>query len=184
MVDVKKGSDNSALAQKIRELLKRKEDGHKELKKIEAMLQKEDEEIRMELGKTVREIREEEEDNFKEDQARRIAEEQASLESTVEEEHPEAAPRTDGQFGYSTIDSTALQGDNIGVYDIAKEDVYNKVKGIMDTPAQFRTNEERNFLQGVTYQINRFQREDMYITKKDPEDFLKRTQNIIGFVYK
>lgn len=175
--------DNSALAEKIRALIKNRENREKELKKIEDMIKKEDEEIRKELERTVREIREEEEEKFKEENEKR-RQKTPNLEQTIQEEAPKTQIGQTNQFGYTTIDMQSMQEGNLSVYDLATKQVYDKIKEILNTPQEFRTSEEWNVLKGVTYNLDKVKREEMYLTKKDPNEYVQRTQNLISSFYK
>lgn len=179
-----KGMDNSPLAEKIRVLLKSKESKEKELKKIEDMLKKENEQIRIELEKIVREIREEEEERFRQENEKRRKQPKQS--QTLEQE-VEDAPKTTtqiNQFGYSAINTQSMLEGNLSVYDLATRQVYDKIKEILDTPEQFRTREEWNILKGVTYNLDKIKREELYLSKKDPNEYVQRTSKLLNAFYK
>jgi hypothetical protein len=180
-----KGSDNSALQQKIRMLLEQKEEKDKrkaqDIEKLKKQNEKEETEIKSEISRTLRELQVEDEEKFKEDQERKKASSN-NLERTIELEAPEKSgiKTQESQFGYTTL---GLEG-NVSIYDVANQEMYAKVKELVNTPQEFLSSEERNFIKGLAYHINRIVTEDAYIKSKDPAEYLSRTANLISAFYK
>lgn len=178
-------SENSALVQKIKILLQNKENKEKELKKIEEMLKKESEQIRVELEKTIKEIREEEERKFKEENELKIKKLQKKvLEETIKDFSQKDFDSFQEQVQYANLFINSSETGYLSIYDIANKQTYEKIKDILTIPEQFRTNEEWSILKKVSYNLDRIKREELYLSRTDPNEYIKRTQTLINMFYK
>lgn len=184
MVDVGQGKENSALHAKIQDLLKKKNLSKKQLEELELSKKKEEKEIMEELSKTIRAMRDEEEDLFIQEQKRRKEKKtvEQSLEGSVEEEKLQRPPQNQGSNSYSGFGFDANSQRN---YDVREPEVYEMFKEIIETPKEMRSSDQKNFLENVSDNINTFKRMDERTLKKeDPNNYVARMQNIISAFYK
>ncbi len=163
--------ENSPLQEKIRVLMKKKDLAEKELKDLEDAKKKEAEEIKEEIAKTVRELRDEEEKKYLEEQEKRV-QVQEDLEKTVGLESSSDKILEDNYGSYSSI-------GKIDVYEVASHNQYEKVKEIIGKSENFWSPTERNFMKEVTYNVDKIRREEMYLDKKDPNNYILRLASLI-----
>ncbi len=182
MVRTDEDLENMPPAERLKVLRQRAERRRKELEDLEK--QKKEEELRelAELEETIRDLQEEEEKRFREEEEKKKKEQQereASLEETVEEESTTTAPVQASNDSYST-QPLMPPGPNTTFYDLTNYNLYNKVKELSEKAGQEGiTAEERNFLSGVAYHVNRIQREETYTSSQDPKSYLSRTGGLL-----
>jgi len=164
--------ENSPLQEKIKALMKRKDLADKELAELSELKRKEAEEIKSEIAKTVRELQEEESDKFREEQIKKSREEK-NLEESVNDEHITNRPSESQSGLYKS-------SGKVDIYDVATHNQYNKVKELIDKPENFWSSSERNFMKEVTYNVDKIKREEAYISKKDPHNYISRLSSLIS----
>jgi len=163
--------ENSPLQEKIRTLMKKKDLADKELVELEETKKKEAEEIKAEIADAVRELQDEESKKYRESQEKQNEEE--DLEQTISNEAISNKP-PDQQSGlYSS-------SGKIDVYEVASHNQYEKVKEIMNKSEGVWSSSERNFMKEVTYNVDKIKREEMYLEKKDPNNYISRLSTLIS----
>ena len=179
MVRVDDDLENMPPAERLKLLRARAEQRRKELEELER--KKKEEELRelAELEETIRDLQEEEEQKFREEEEKKRKQQRASLEETVEEESTATTPIQASNESYSTQPLTP-PGPNTTFYDLTNYNLYNKVKELAEkADTNTITAEERNFLSGVSYQMERIQREEKYSSSQDPKNYISRTTGLL-----
>lgn len=183
MVRLDEDLENIPPAERIKILRQRAEQRKKELEDLERKKKEEVEKELAEFENTIRELYEEEEQKFREEEEKKKKQEAEarnnSLEETLEESaHSQNIPVSANE---NYMNPALFSGrGNVDVYDLTNYNIYNKIKELSSkADASDITSEERNFLSGVSYHINRIQREQAYTSSQDPQGYISRTSGLI-----
>ncbi len=178
MVRTDDALDNMPPAERLKVLRARAEQRRKDLEELERKKKEEELQELAELDNTIRELQEEEQKMFLEEEEKKRKAQQ-SLEDTVEEESAAEAPVQASNEMYST-QPLMPPGPNTTFYDLTNYNLYNKVKELSEKASTGSiTAEEKSFLSGVAYQMERVQKEESYVTSRDPKDYISRTTGLL-----
>ena len=166
--------NNLSVREKIILLNKLKRKKQEELEELGKKKEEEEKRIDSELMRALREMTAEEQKEFleREEQVTKMT----SLEEAVEDV-PEQKKPSEVFDIYS-----AVQTKNINIYDLTNYNVYSKVKELAQkAESGVISSEERNFLSGVAYNINRIVKDNPYdsIKKNDSLGYISRTSTIL-----
>lgn len=154
-------------------VLKEKERAKKkELDELEARLKKESANIKSQISKTIDDIKKEEEEKFLEEEKKKRKESE-SLEDQLEDVEIQK-PKTIENFSYAPNAPK-------NIYDVQDHNFYEKVKELVNKSNKgYISTQEKQFLNQVYEKITQIRINEPYISKKDPNDYVARTQEILN----
>ncbi len=181
--DIEEEIKNLPPAERIKKLKEIEEKRKKELKELEIKRTEDVKKAEEIIKASIEEITKNEEARFirQETLRRELDEEreQLELEDTLDKEKPREQPLPTN-IEYNPFDE--LQHGHVSIYNIANENVYGKLKSMTERLASGQwTEADSQLVEQVKEQIDNLQgkRDDDYFNEKDPNCYLKRTEEII-----